>query len=113
MMRRVVCEASTEEKAEMEDWSYSILEALNANQQLDMLHLLGPKYGIDAVETVKTITSLENFAEFNCLFYMHTVVPNLKKLGLLTERTEPKWREVGMLVDKRPAVLDELPPLGG
>ena len=31
----------------MEDWAFSILEALNANQQLDMLHVLGPKYGID------------------------------------------------------------------
>ncbi len=25
----------------MEDWAFEILEALNANQQLDMLHLLG------------------------------------------------------------------------
>ena len=31
----------------MEDWAFSILEALNANQQLDMLQVLGPKYGID------------------------------------------------------------------
>jgi hypothetical protein len=32
-------------------------------------------------------------------------------LGLLTERTESQWRDVGMLVDKRPKVLDELSPL--
>ena len=32
---------------EMEDWAFAILEALNANQQLDMLHALGPKYGLD------------------------------------------------------------------
>jgi hypothetical protein len=42
---------------------------------------------------------------------MHTVVPNLKRLGLLTERTEDKWREVGMLLDKRPEALESLPPL--
>ena len=108
MMRRVVRDASDEEKAEMEDWSFSILEALNANQQLDMLNLVGPKYGIDPVETIKAVTSMENFADINCLFYMHTVTPNLKKLGLLTERTESKWRDVGMLLDKRPAALDEL-----
>ena len=111
MMRRVVDEASVEERAEMEDWSFSILEALNANQQLDMLQLLGPKYGIDPEQTVEAITSMENFADINCIFYMHTVVPNLKKLGLLTERTEAQWRAVGMLLDKRPAALDELSTL--
>ena len=47
MMRRVVREADAEQMDEMEDWAFAILEALNANQQLDMLHLLGPKYGID------------------------------------------------------------------
>ncbi len=36
------------EMDEMEDWAFGILEALNANQQLDMLQMLGPKYGIDA-----------------------------------------------------------------
>jgi hypothetical protein len=108
MMRRVVQDATPEELAEMEDWSFQILEALNANQQLDMLRLLGPKYDIDPEVVVKMVTSLPNFAEVNSLVYMHTVVPNLKNLGLLTERTEDQWRQLGMLVDKRaemPATL--------
>jgi hypothetical protein len=37
----------------------------------------------------------------NSLTYMHTVVPNLRKLGLLTDRTESEWRRVGMLADRR------------
>ena len=98
-MRRAVRDASTEELAAMEDWSFSILEALNANQQLDMLKLLGPKYGIDPEVTTQMITSLPNFADLNCMIYMHTVVPNLRNLGLLTERTESRWREVGMISD--------------
>ena len=111
MMRRIVRESEPEELEEMEDWSFEILEALNANQQLDMLKQIGPKYGIDPEGTVTLMTGLENFAELNCLMYMHTVIPNLKRLGLLTERTEQGWREVGMLVDKRPAALDAIPPL--
>jgi hypothetical protein len=111
MMRRVVREASQAEREDMEDWSFGILEALNANQQLDMLRLLGPRYGIDPEPAVQLVTGLPNFAEVNCLTYMHTVVPNLKRLGLLTERTEPDWRAVGMLVDKRPEVLEALAPL--
>jgi hypothetical protein len=32
---------------------------------------------------------------------MHTVIPNLKRLGLITERTESEWRRVGLMVDQR------------
>jgi hypothetical protein len=98
-MRRVVQESSPEEMAEMEDWSYNILEALNANQQMDMLKLFGPKYDIDAENITQMVTSLPNFAELNSLIYTHTVVPNLRNLGLLTERTEPQWRAKGMISD--------------
>ena len=101
MMRRVVRRASAEERAQMEDWCFSVLEALNANQQLDMLVGLGPKYGIEPEAVVRMTTALPNFAQLNCLPYMHTVVPNLKALGLLTGRREADWRRVGMLVDRR------------
>jgi hypothetical protein len=100
-MRRVVKEASATEMEEMEDWAFGILEALNANQQLDMLKLLGPRYGIDPDVTTQMVTSLPNFAELNSLIYMHTVVPNLRGLGLLTSRTESRWRELGMVTDRR------------
>jgi hypothetical protein len=97
MMRRIVRDAEPEQKAEMEDWSFGILEALNANQQLDMLKTFAPKYGFDPENVVKMITSLPNFADVNSLAYMHTVVPNLRGLGLITERTEDRWRELGMI----------------
>jgi len=113
MMRRVVREAEPEQRHEMEDWAFAILEALNANQQLDMLHLLGPKYGIDPEETARMFLSLPNFAELNSMAYMHTVVPNLRSLGLITERTEDRWRAVGMMVDSPPGVKGvPLPQVG-
>jgi len=100
-MRRVVKEASAAEKNEMEDWAFAILEALNDNQQLDMLHLLGPRYGIDGENLVRLMAGLPNYAELNSLPFMHTVVPNLQRLGLITERTEGGWRQAAMLVDQR------------
>jgi hypothetical protein len=95
-MRRVVREAEPEQVQEMEDFAFGILEALNANQNLDMLHVLGPKYGIDPENTVKLVTALPNFVEFNSLMYMHTVLPNLLNLGLMTERTADDYRRLGM-----------------
>lgn len=111
VMRRVVKEASPEQMAEMEDWAFSILEALNANQQLDMLRVLGPKYELDPENLTRVIVSLPNFAELNSLPFMHTVVPNLQRLGLITERTEAGWRRVGLMTDHRGALPTSVLPL--
>ena len=84
----------------MEDWSLDILEALNASQQLDMLRLIGPKYDLDAEQITEMFLGLENFSELNSMLYMHTVIPNLQRLGLITERTRDDWKRLGMLVDR-------------
>ena len=98
-MRRIVREAPVDEMEEMEDWAFGILETLNADQQLEMLRLIGPKYDIDPEAVVAMTTTLPNFAELNSPIFMHTVVPNLRNLGLITGRTEELWKRVGMIYD--------------
>ena len=98
-MRRIVQDASTESMEEMEDWAFGILETLNADQQLEMLRTIGPKYDVDPEAVIAMTTTLPNFAELNSVIYMHTVVPNLRNLGLITDRTESQWRRVGMIYD--------------
>ncbi|MEO8605688.1 MAG: ferritin-like domain-containing protein [bacterium] len=96
-MRRLVKESTPEEINEMEDFAFSILECLNANQQLDMLRQLGPKYGLDPESVVSIVLGMPEWPALNSEVYMHTVVPNLKRLGLITERTESDWRRLGMI----------------
>lgn len=98
-MRQVVREAEPEELAEMEDFAFSVLECLNANQNLDMLRLLGPKYGLDPDNIVLSTLALPQWPALNSEVYMHTVVPNLKRLGLITERTEDAYRRIGVVYD--------------
>ena len=98
-MRRIVKDASKDSMEGMEDWAFSILETLNANQQLEMLRTFEDKYGYDSEAIVSVTTTLDNFAELNSPPYMHTVVPNLRNLGLITDRTEGHWRRVGMIYD--------------
>jgi hypothetical protein len=107
-MRQVVKESTPEELEEMEDFAFSILETLNANQQLDMLRLLGPKYGLDPETVVQVVLGLPEWPAINSEVFMHTVVPNLKRLGLITERTEPQWRKLGMIHGNRfePVAVD-------
>lgn len=96
-MRQVVRDSEPEELEEMEDFAFSILEALNANQQLDMLRQFGSKYGLEPDSVVQTMHSLPEWPMINSQVYMHTVIPNLKRLGLITERTESEYRRVGVL----------------
>jgi len=100
-MRQVVKESSPEELQEMEDFAFAILEALNANQQLDMLRLLGPAYGLDPENVVQSALALPEWPALNSEIFMHTVMPNLKRLGLITERTEPEYRRFGMIYGER------------
>ena len=104
MMRRIVGEANEAERASMEDWAFSILETLNANQQLDMLHYFAPKYGFEPEEVAKLMLGLPEFGAINSRPFMHTVIPNLRMLGLITTRSEEQWRDVGMLVESAPGV---------
>lgn len=100
-MRRVVRDASPAERDAMEDWAFKVLEALNANQNLGMLHVLGPKYGIDPNQITEMILAMPEWREMNSQAYMHTVVPNLIRLGLITERTRDQWIECGMLAESQ------------
>jgi len=108
-MRRVVEESTPEEMAEMEDFAFNILETLNANQQLDMLSLFRDKYDIDAEAVLQVMHALPQWPAINSEAYMHTVVPNLVRLGLITERTEPKYRERGIMVGDRLGARSRLP----
>jgi hypothetical protein len=100
-MRRTVRDASPEELAEMEDFSFTILEALNANQQLDMLRDLCPKYGLDPESVAALLLGQENWPQFNSEVFMHTVIPNLARLGLITDRTESRYRACGIMYGNR------------
>jgi len=108
-MRQVVKESEPEELHEMEDFAFTILEALNANQQLDMLRLLGGKYGLDAENVTQSTLALPQWQAINSEIYMHTVVPNLKRLGLITERTEDEYRRIGILFGDRFEAQYQLP----
>jgi hypothetical protein len=100
-MRRVMSDASELRRRQMEDWAFSIVEALDANQELEMLRLLCPKYDLDPEFVVMLPRLAPNWPELNSQAFMHTVVPNLRRVGLITRRTEPEWLQRGLLVDSR------------
>ncbi len=95
-MRRVVETAAPEEMAEMEDWAYSLLETLQSSLGAHILRELGPQYGINADDFIAPVLEDPNYQKLSCEIFTHTVVPNLSRLGLITERTDHLWKAAGL-----------------
>ena len=96
-MRRVVADAEPEQMEEMEDWAYSLLETVQSSLGIALLRELGPKYGITPEDVIEPLLSHPMYQQLSCGVFTHTVVPNLSRLGLITERTEDLWRAAGLL----------------
>jgi len=75
-----------------------------------MLRLLGPKYGLDPEGVVESTLTMPEWPALNSEIFMHTVMPNLKRLNLVTERTEPEYRRIGMIYGDRSEAKQASPP---
>lgn len=84
---------------DLEDWAFGILECLNAGQYHGPLSELGPKYGISASAISPVLYHSKEAVESKSLMYTHAVIPHLKKIGLITERTADKYKAVGLVKD--------------
>lgn len=52
----------------------------------------------------KVVLGLPEFKQINRRPFTHTLIPNLRKLGLISPHNEERWRDVGMRVDSAPGV---------
>jgi len=59
---------------------------------------------IDPEQITRAFLAIPEWSTVNAIPFMHTVIPNLRNLGLITERTEGSWRRVGMMVESAPGV---------
>jgi len=95
-MRRVVADAEPEEMADMEDWGFTILEAVQSSLGTEILRTLGPKYGFSVEDVIEPVLESPVYQQLTREIFTHTVVPNLTRLGLITERTDHLWKKAGM-----------------
>ena len=94
----------------MEDFAFDILEALNANQQLDMLHDLGAEVRPRSGQRRARCRSLPELGgDQQRGLHAHRWFRTSSGLGLITERTEPRYRKLGILSDTRTAPRSKLP----
>ena len=72
-------------------------ETVQSSLGIALLRDLGPKYGVTPEDVIEPLLSHPMYQQLSCGVFTHTVVPNLNRLGLITERTHDLWRAAGLL----------------
>jgi len=72
---------------ELEDWTWKVLEVVANGLMVGLFEDVAPKYGIQAEPLAQMIFASDGFWDARYHLFNHTVLPNLKKLGIVTERT--------------------------
>ncbi len=96
-LRRHLPRLSSVERDDLEDWTFEILECLFNSAGKGMTELLGPRYGLDPARLLRGTLRSDGWKMSQMYVYGHTVLPNLKNLGILTERTRPAYVGLGLL----------------
>src|SRR6185436_9150880 len=91
-------------KAELEDWAWMCLEVVANGLAMGMLDYVSPRFGLEPEAVASALFSDPGFWDARYNLFNHTVLPNLKKLGLITERTRACY--------DRFRLLDAAPPNG-
>lgn len=98
-LKRQLPRLTPAERDELEDWTFDILECLFNSSGKGMTELLGAKYGLDPVRLLRGTIRSDGWKLSQVYLYNHTVLPNLKNLGILTERTRPGYVGLGLMFD--------------
>ncbi len=98
-LKRQLPRLTAAERDQLEDWTFDILECLFNSSGKGMTELLGAKYGLDPARLLRGTIRSDGWKLSQMYLYNHTVLPNLKNLGLLTERTRKGYVGLGLLLD--------------
>ena len=82
---------SQEARDELEDWTWRCLEVVANGLLTGLIDDVGTKYGLDRDAVANAIFTSEGFWDGRYHMFNHTVLPNLRKLGIVTERTQPNY----------------------
>jgi rubrerythrin len=84
-------EMTQAERDELEDWTWMCLEVVANGLLSPMLDELSPRYGLSAAAVSQSVFSSPAFWDARYHMFNHTVLPNLRKLGLVTARTRAQY----------------------
>lgn len=104
LLRETLGDLPQDERDELEDWTWMCLEVVANGLMAPMIDDLAPGYGLSPDAVSQAIFSSEGFWDARYHLFNHTVLPNLRKLGLITDRTRAGY--------DRFRLLEKQPPFG-
>jgi hypothetical protein len=90
-LREELDRVSPEKHAQLEDWTWMCLEVVANGLLASMLDEIAPRHGLDGNAVAQAVFTSPAFWNARYHMFNHTVLPNLRKLGLITERTRPNY----------------------
>lgn len=114
-IRQSFDDLSEEERDEIEDYAFSLVRSVAFSRNSgggfrDLMRLywqhLGPSIHrhVSPKELEEMMTEHPLMTQFNQLVFNENLLPNLHRLGLLTERVRPRYEALGLSVDQYFAV---------
>jgi len=82
---------SEAEHDELEDWTWMCLEVVANGLMQGLFDDVGTRYELHADAVAQIVFAAPEFWDGRYHMFNHTVLPNLRKLGLITERTKPNY----------------------
>lgn len=90
-LRDTIAALSPQERDDLEDWTWMCLEAVANGLMTGLFDDVGTRYGLDPDAVANVVFSAEAFWDGRYHMFNHTVLPNLRKLGVVTERTRANY----------------------
>jgi hypothetical protein len=90
-LREQLDQLSAAEHDALEDWTWRCLEVVANGLMTSFFKEVAPRYGLDPERIAGAIYSSPGFWDARYHLFNHTVLPNLRKLGIITDRTRKNY----------------------
>ncbi len=95
-MRRVMPTLERQQREELEDFAFRVIECFHRGQLMGELRELAPAWGLDPDNVAQMLLNDPDFRDKSNEIFRH-MMANLKNLGLITERTRAGYAELGLV----------------
>jgi ribonucleotide reductase beta subunit family protein with ferritin-like domain len=100
-LKRAIPALDESRRAELEDFALRACDAMygrDARTGFRSIQTVWSEMGWDAEATwLDTVENAQTIRVFNRLLFTGVLIPRLQRLGLLSSRVEPRYREIGLL----------------
>ncbi len=108
-MREELQRMSAEDRERLEVWTWKVLEVVANGLMTGTIDYLATKYRFDPDNVAGMVFSSPQFWDARYHMFNHTVLPNLKRLGLISDRTRRYYDQFHLLDASAPNGAKPLP----